>query len=588
MKLIQSSDLSLDNSEAFSCTFHPPKSQPLTIITIYRPPNNSIPYFIDEIDNLLSMISTNSILLGDFNIPILPNSHNSNTFINIINCHNFLQHVKSSTHSSGNILDLIISNTSSNIISNTNVHSLITDHHLVSCSLHIPKPIRPLKKVPYRKLDNINIANFINDFNILYNNITDSSHIDSFDSNLSLVLDKHAPIITKTYTARHNTLWFNNSLHTAKRSLRIKERNWRKSKSENDLNIFKHSLSNYRKLIKTAKNKYYIDQIKSAGKDTKKLFRISSTLLGKLTKRILPDNSPSTNATNFDSYFYIKTSSIIDTLPRPCIPPISSPVYSFSTFSLPTIININNLLLTVKSTCKLDPIPLCLLHSLSSLLSPFYKKIIDRSLTAGIFPSHIKYAHVIPIPKNQSIDRLTLSNYRPISNLSFISKTIERIIAKQLRTYINNNNILHKLQSAYTTDKSTETSLLHTLNNILLFPKNTPTILILLDLSSAFDTLDHNILIRRLENIGIKDSVLSWFTSYLINRSFSICIDNAITEPRHTTHGVPQGSVLGPILFNIYIFPLYFTYLTNTPIYTFTHMRMTYSYTVLYLTQSIT
>ena len=76
LKLIQSSDLSLDNSEALSCTFHPPKSQPLTIIIIYRPPNNSIPYFIDEIDNLFSMISTNSILLGDFNIPILPNSHN--------------------------------------------------------------------------------------------------------------------------------------------------------------------------------------------------------------------------------------------------------------------------------------------------------------------------------------------------------------------------------------------------------------------------------------------------------------------------------------------------------------------------------
>ena len=78
---------------------------------------------------------------------MLPNSHDTNKLINIINYYNFLQHVKSSTHSSGHILDLIISNTSSNIISNTNFHSLITDHHLVSCSLHIPKPIRPSKNV---------------------------------------------------------------------------------------------------------------------------------------------------------------------------------------------------------------------------------------------------------------------------------------------------------------------------------------------------------------------------------------------------------------------------------------------------------
>ena len=104
-------------------------------------------------------------------------------------------------------------------------------------------------------------------------------------------------------------------------------------------------------------------------------------------------------------------------------------------------------------------------------------------------------------------------------------------------------------------------------------------VVIFLDLSAAFDTLDHNILINRLTSIGISDTALDWFISYLIDRFYQISIKSLISKPRKVTHGVPQGSVLCPLLFNIYLHP-YLKLLTNTPLYTITRMLMTYSYTV--------
>ena len=164
--------------------------------------------------------------------------------------------------------------------------------------------------------------------------------------------------------------------------------------------------------------------------------------------------------------------------------------------------------------------------------------------------------HMSYTKNNNSHDKSDLSNYRPISNLSYISKTLKIIVSSQLIEYLDNNKILNQFQSAYTTYKSTETALTHILNNILLHPTKHCSIIIFLDFSAAFDTIYHNLLIRRLQCIGITGTALDWFISYHDSRTYSVCIDSYKTKLCIISHGIPQGSVFAPILINIYLSPL--------------------------------
>ena len=220
IKLISYKDLSLEHSEAFSCTFHPNNSLPLTIITIYRPPHQSIPHFIEELDTLLYALTPKTILTSDFNIPITSTSHNSRHIYDILESHNLSQKVTTPTHTANNILDLVISNKSSEIISNTVTHNLITDHYIVLFNIHVPKPTRLSKTIKIRNIAKIDISKFMEDFiNNIYicgNNKT----LSHFDYILSSTLDVHAPIKQKSIIVRDNSKWFNNNLVTEKRKLR--------------------------------------------------------------------------------------------------------------------------------------------------------------------------------------------------------------------------------------------------------------------------------------------------------------------------------------------------------------------------------
>lgn len=188
---------------------------------------------------------------------------------------------------------------------------------------------------------------------------------------------------------------------------------------------------------------------------------------------------------------------------------------------------------------------------------PGITSVVNSSLAEGEFTSSLKHALVRPLLKKKNLP-LVLKNYRPVSNLSFISKIIEKCVALQVTEYTMKNGLCEKMQSAYRTGHSTETAILKVKSDLLHHISNQQvTALILLDLSAAFDTVDHGILLERLATrFHITDTVLKWFKEYLTSRTQSVIIDGSESTCVHLCQGVPQGSVLGPLCFTYYTMPI--------------------------------
>uniref|UniRef100_A0AAR2KJT6 Reverse transcriptase domain-containing protein n=1 Tax=Pygocentrus nattereri TaxID=42514 RepID=A0AAR2KJT6_PYGNA len=210
------------------------------------------------------------------------------------------------------------------------------------------------------------------------------------------------------------------------------------------------------------------------------------------------------------------------------------------------------------STCILDPIPTGLLKEIFPEITKPILSIINSSLSLGYIPKTFKLAVIRPLIKKANLDPCELSNYRPISNLPFISKILEKVVAKQLSPYLHRNHLHEKFQSGFRPHHSTETALVKIINDLLLFTaQGNVSLLVLLDLSAAFDTIDHAILLDRLENlVGVTGTALSWFRSYLTDRYQFVNVKGESSVLAKVIYGVPQGSVLGPILFTIYMLPL--------------------------------
>ena len=431
-------------------------------------------------------------MVGDFNCHVDDLAdHEAARFQDMISTYGLTQRVTSATHVKGHILDLVLTRSSEPAVEDISVQSSalpeICDHFPVLFSLPVTKPKPQEKVITYRKYSQISTDTFREDLKESLESLSGdpdlstSQLVDKYNSVLVELLDKYAPGKERRVTSRPQPAWYTDDILAAKRTCRKAERKWQDTGLVVHQEITKDRRREMSRLIDQAKKEYFNGRIADAQSegDSKGLFKTLDQLLHRRTPSILPSHDTRDGLTErFAEFFTHKITKIRSDLAAvrehyPNMPEDSNihqinSTFSLSNFPPATEAEIRKLVTQSPSkSCGLDPIPTWLLKENLDTLLPLLTQIVNSSLSAGDVPDSMKEAIVTPLLKKSNLDPELLKNFRPVSNLSFVSKLVERVVADRLTSHMQENGLHETLQSAYKKHHSTETALLKISDSVL-------------------------------------------------------------------------------------------------------------------------
>ena len=451
-------------------------------------------------------------------------------------------------------------------------HQGSSDHRVIMATRYSKLVVRNPRYVKKRSYKNFNPAEFLNAVrNISWWELYSCNDLDKavtlFSEKLTAILDEMAPV--KKYQIRKKYApWLSNNTKE-----KINERNLAQKKavetnSPDDWRRFRAIRNQINNILKKEKEAWNSKRLESCTENTTQTWRSIKSFLGwksggpptQLNINGELKSKPADLAKSMNEFFCQKVENLRQNIP-PCN---SDPLDNVRklmnnrtcSFSLRAVHpdEVQKIIKSMKSSksCGLDNIDAYVIKLACEELTPAITHIINLSIELQKFPSGWKCSKVIPLHKKNEVTEP--KNYRPVSLLAITSKILERAIFQQLIEYLEGNNILHPSHHGFRRNHSTATALLEMHNTwIEALEEDEISAVVLLDLSAAFDLVDTNILLSKLKLYGFQGNTTTWLESYLTGRQQQVYVDGEISEPLPVSVGVPQGSILGPLLYILFV-----------------------------------